>query len=103
MRAMKLRYLPFSQPRSQRRATCSCLEPEVHHMHRFLLVGGLVLSATLVGPLVLRADDDHHRERRYYDREHHDYHVWNDHEDRAYRVYLGERHQEYREWHRVNR
>ena len=71
-------------------------------MHRFLLVGGLVLSAVLVAPLVLRADD-HHRERRYYDREHHDYHVWNDHEDRAYRVYLGERHQEYREWHRVNR
>jgi hypothetical protein len=29
--------------------------------------------------------------------------VWNDHEDRAYRVYLGERHQEYREWHKVNR
>ena len=72
-------------------------------MHRFLFVSGLVLSAALIAPLAVKADDDHYRERRYYDREHHDYHVWNDHEDRAYRVYLGERHQEYREWHKVNR
>jgi hypothetical protein len=64
-----------------------------HDMHRFLVVGGLLLSASLIAPVAVRADDDHHRERRYYDREHRDYHVWNDHEDRAYRVYLGERHQ----------
>ena len=71
-------------------------------MHRFLILGGLLLSLALISPVAVRADD-HHRERRYYDREHHDYHVWNDHEDRAYRAYLGERHQEYREWHRVDR
>ena len=72
-------------------------------MHRFLIVGGLALSAAFIAPLAVRADDDHHRERRYYDRDHHDYHVWNGHEDRAYRVYLVERHREYREWPRASR
>ena len=36
---------------------------------------------------------------RYYDRNHRDYHEWNDREDRSYRVYLGERHRDYREFH----
>jgi hypothetical protein len=40
---------------------------------------------------------------RYYDRNHRDYHEWNDREDRSYRVYLGERHRDYREFHRNNR
>jgi len=40
---------------------------------------------------------------RYYDREHRDYHEWNDREDRSYRVYLGERHRHYREFHHINR
>jgi hypothetical protein len=35
---------------------------------------------------------------RYYDRNHRDYHEWNDREDRSYRVYLGERHRDYREF-----
>ena len=40
---------------------------------------------------------------RYYDRDRRDYHEWNDREDHSYRVYLGERHRPYREFHRVNR
>lgn len=35
---------------------------------------------------------------RYYDRNHHDYHEWNDREDRSYRIYLGEHHRDYREF-----
>ena len=31
-----------------------------------------------------------------YDADHRDYHRWDDHEDRAYRGYLNERHVEYR-------
>ena len=41
-----------------------------------------------------RIGDDNDR-NRVYDREHKDYHNWNDNEDRSYRVYLGERHREY--------
>jgi hypothetical protein len=35
---------------------------------------------------------------RYYDRNHRDYHVWNDGEEHSYRMYLGERHRDYREF-----
>ena len=62
----------------------------------------LVLSFCLFVPVALTADD-HHDERRYYDRDHRDYHTWNNQEDRAYRVYLGERHRDYREFHREKR
>ena len=41
--------------------------------------------------------------RRYYDRDGRDYHVWNEGEDRAYRFYLTDQHLEYREWRTVER
>jgi hypothetical protein len=66
-------------------------------MHRFLILSGFLLGAALLAPVTVTADDH----RRYYDREHHDYHQWNGQEDRAYRVYLGEQHREYREFYRV--
>ena len=69
-------------------------------MHRNLSV--LLVSACLLFPLALQAQD-RHDERRYYDRYHRDYHTWNNQEDRAYRVYLGERHRDYREFHRERR
>jgi len=37
---------------------------------------------------------------RVYDRDHRDYHNWDDREDRAYRRYLAEQHRSYREYHR---
>jgi hypothetical protein len=45
--------------------------------------------------VVVTTGGDH---TRYYDRNHRDYHEWNDREDRSYRVYLGERHRDYREF-----
>ena len=70
-------------------------------MHRSLSV--FLLGASLLLPVALKADDDHHNDRRYYDRNHRDYHTWNNQEDRAYRVYLGEQHRDYREFNRENR
>ena len=69
-------------------------------------ISALALSAALMMPLVVRADDEHHdrdRERRVYDRDHRDYHVWNDNEERTYRHYLEEQHRDYRDWNRLNR
>jgi hypothetical protein len=63
---------------------------------------GFLLSAALIAPLAVRADDDHH-EQRYYDRQGRDYHVWNNNEDHAYRVYLQEQHRDYREFRVVKR
>jgi hypothetical protein len=71
-------------------------------MRRFRLLSGLLLGAALIVPVAARAGgDDRDHDRRYYDRDGHDYHRWDDHEDRAYRAYLGEQHQEYREFRRV--
>jgi hypothetical protein len=44
------------------------------------------------------ADDDDHNRKRYYDRDHKDYHEWNEGEDRAYRHWLETRHHAYVEW-----
>lgn len=62
-------------------------------MSRFL--NSLLLGAALVAPIaltptVLRADD-----RKYHDAEHNDDHVWNNHENRAYRIYVREHHRKY--------
>jgi len=68
-------------------------------MKRFL--GVFLLGAASLAPVVMTADD--HHDKRYYDREGRDYHVYNSQEDRAYRVYLGEQHRDYREFNKVNR
>jgi hypothetical protein len=76
----------------------------VHHNHRFLF-GALLLTAALAAPSAMNAaskpqengrQEEHRDDRtRVYDRDHKDYHNWNDNEDRSYRVYLGERHRDY--------
>jgi hypothetical protein len=71
-------------------------------MKRFRIFAGLLLGAALIVPVAVRAGvhgRDH--DKRYYDRDGHHYHQWNDHEDRAYRIYLGEQHQQYREFRKV--
>jgi hypothetical protein len=51
-------------------------------MTRFLILGGLWMVTFVAAPLALTAND--HGERRY-DLDDHDYHYWNDGEDRQYR------------------
>ena len=94
------RYKPEHLPRSSR-----FTEDNVHLTTKYLSF--LFLTAALtasVAPQAAAAQEvvvsDH---TRYYDRNHRDYHVWNDREDHSYRVYLGERHRDYREFHQNNR
>jgi hypothetical protein len=61
--------------------------------------GALLMGTMLLTPFVMQADD--HHDKRYYDKEHKDYHQWNDHENQAYHKYVEERHVEYRDWNRV--
>jgi len=63
-------------------------------MKHLLVLGGLLMAAVMVAP-TLAVADDHHGEKRYYDKRHRDYHYWNDGEDREYRAYLVERHEAY--------
>jgi len=78
-------------------------------------VGALFLSAALMAPLGAKAalapqdDRDHERheqeerERRVYDRDHHDYHTWDQREDGTYRHWLEERHEAYVDFERLER
>jgi len=64
-----------------------------------------LLSAALAAPSAMKAagqpqdngrqEEQHRNDNRVYDRQHKDYHNWDDNEDRSFRVFLGERHKEY--------
>ena len=71
-------------------------------MKHVLVLSTLLLGAGLVVPVAM-ADDRHDRDRRYYDRDAHDYHTYDNQEDRAYRMYLEEQHREYREFRKTKR
>jgi hypothetical protein len=60
---------------------------------RFLTVitlGAALSVPTLLAPVALRADD-----RVYHDERFNDDHKWNDHEDRAYRIWVKDNHRKY--------
>jgi hypothetical protein len=68
-------------------------------IHRF--IGTLVLAAAVVAPAAIVADakaQEASVQVRIFDRDHRDYHNWDDREDRAYRRYLVEHRREYREY-----
>ena len=74
----------------------------------------LLLGATLIAPVGIQAANPQDRDReqreqrqrarRYYDREHKDYHNWDGNEDNAYRRWITEeRHEQYRDFGRLKR
>jgi hypothetical protein len=70
-------------------------------MYRILILSAIFVGALAIAPVAAKADD--HHDKRYYDRNARDYHTFNDKEDRAYRVYLGEQHRDYREFNKTNK
>jgi Ni/Co efflux regulator RcnB len=67
---------------------------------RFL--SSLFLTAALAAPMAMMAvatpqDDKNHdkqeNHKRYYDKQHKDYHTWDDNEDRSYQRYQTEHHE----------
>ena len=70
-------------------------------VHQFL--SSLLLAAAIVAPTaIIAAPAPQGVTIRVYDRDHRDYHNWDDREDRAYRNYLVEQHRSYREYNRQN-
>jgi hypothetical protein len=67
-------------------------------------IGSLVLAAVIVPALIATTANAQEAsvQVRVYDRNHKDYHNWDDREDRAYRGYLTENHREYREYNKQN-
>jgi len=73
----------------------------MHHIDRY--IGSLLLAAAIAAPTAIMAassPQDARVQVRVYDRDHRDYHNWDDHEDRAYRRYLQEQHRSYRQYDR---
>jgi hypothetical protein len=63
----------------------------------------LVLATAVAAPTAIMAapkPQDASVQIRVYDRDHRDYHNWDDREDRAYRRYLAAQRRSYREYHR---
>jgi hypothetical protein len=66
----------------------------MRHINRY--ISSLVLAAALAAPAMVLANPVPQGVTiRVYDRDHRDYHNWDDREDRAYRSYLVERHRNY--------
>jgi hypothetical protein len=80
-------------------------------MQRSQILSTLALGAALIAPVALKAQDESRKttttttttteSKRYYDPVEKDYHMWNDQEDRAYRLYLQENHRDYVEFPKV--
>jgi hypothetical protein len=69
-------------------------------------IGSMILAAALVTPTVTLAaplPQDAAVQVRVYDRDHKDYHNWDDREDHVYRQYLTDNHRAYRTYDHQNR
>jgi hypothetical protein len=64
------------------------------------LLGAALMAPFAIAPLAL-GDDDHKHGRNYHDKKNNDDHEWNNHEDRAYRMYAKENHHKYRDFSRL--
>jgi hypothetical protein len=75
----------------------------MHRAHQY--VGALFLTAALAASasvVAARTPQEASVQVRVYDSHHRDYHNWDDGEDRAYRGYLTERHENYRSYDKQN-
>jgi hypothetical protein len=77
----------------------------MHRPHHYL--ASLFLTAALAAPLSMIAapapQDEHDRQNRVYDKQHRDYHNWDDNENRAWGRFLVENHRDSHEFSRANR
>jgi hypothetical protein len=70
------------------------------HILRYLnrYIGTIILAAAVAAPALVMAaprPQEANVQVRVYDRNHHDYHNWNEHEDHVYRDYLVTHHHTY--------
>ena len=76
----------------------------MNHLERYL--GSLFLVAALATPatiMAVPAPQDDREHKRVYDRDHKDYHHWDDNENRAWGHFLTENHRESHEYAKSNR
>ena len=70
--------------------------------HRY--IASLFLTATLVAPVaIMAAPQEANVQVRFYDRQHKDYHNWDDNENRSWGVFLTQNHKRSHEFSRANK
>jgi hypothetical protein len=83
---------------------CGHLEDyNMYFSNRYLVL--LFLTAALAAPVAIMAvpaPQDAHDQNRIYDKDHKDYHEWNDNENRAWQHYLSENHHKSYEFSKAN-
>ena len=73
-------------------------------MHRTHFLASLVLIAGLLVPFsAIAASKETDVSVRVYDKDHKDYHNWDDHENKQWGVYLSENHKKYHEYSKSNK
>jgi hypothetical protein len=75
-------------------------------MHRPHMIASLFLAAAVAAPLSVMANpvpQEAGVQVRVYDRNHKDYHNWDDHENRAWGVYLTENHKNHHDYARASK
>ncbi len=76
----------------------------MRHTHRYIT--SLFLAAALMAPVAIMAapvPQEASVQVRVYDRDHKDYHNWDDHENRAWGIFLTNNHKKNHEFARANR
>ena len=72
----------------------------MHRAHRY--IASLFVTAALTAPVAIMAAPAHQDDRGVYDREHKDYHHWDDKEDAAWGRFLAEKHRDRHEFAKAN-
>jgi len=67
------------------------------HILKTLLLGTALMIPVTIVPTTLRAEDQKEA-RIYHDKERNEDHHWNDHEDKAYRMWVKENHRKYNDF-----
>ncbi len=76
----------------------------MHRAHRY--IASLFLAAALAAPVSIMAvpvPQQDHAQNRVYDKDHKDYHNWDDNENRAWGQYLTENHKKSHEFSKANK
>jgi len=86
-------------------AALRCGHLEDYNMHSLRNLVPLFLTVALAAPVAVMAipvPQEAHDQNRVYDKDHKDYHEWNDNENRAWQHYLSENHHKSYEFSKAN-
>ena len=76
-------------------AASQCMRTTIPRFFNAALLAAALIGPVAIAPTALRAED---HGRSYHDKGHNDDHEWNNHEDKAYRIWVKENHHKYRDF-----